>query len=187
MAGEFGSIEWSRKDPKTWELHNTEQAAPTLTDPIPQAGESDIQAQMFEEMQGVKWDQVKARIDKQEQRDWRKQINRFTRNWASDEKAGRPFDAAQGVQELIDSGAMRMEEDGAYTNVPVRSKKQRERIVEASDQWLDYQHAQGKTQFDPARGGWYDPTLADDEMKSHLEREQVMMDIMQKATQKAVP
>jgi hypothetical protein len=165
MPGEFGDIIWKRT-PGQLELYNVPPAAEPAAPPAaPEPAETDLQRQMMEaqmrseeereryyrEKNAYAREQASQASPKQK-REWRKQIRDFLSEM-DDPRA----DPVQGIQSMIDSGAMWMEEDGAYTSVPIRSEKQRQQLVDASDQWLDYHRQQGEM-FDAERG-WMFPGI----------------------------
>lgn len=150
-------IEKRKLDDKTYELYNT-SPGPTAPTQAP-----DLAAKMFEESTNP----APAPKDKPKAfqvREWRKQTRDFLKQW---DKQGPSFDLVQGIEELKDSGAIWSEEDGLYSNVPLHGK-QKKAMVKAHDAYMDWMQDHGYTEFDPKRGGWVKPSLADDEMNSTL-------------------
>jgi len=141
-----GDIIWRWTDPKTVELSNVnpEPPLPTDTDTVAQTPDQmsgismpDKEREAFMAMMGAYQSPAeRARnASPEEKKAWRKQLHRFLKN----ERTSDPmeFDREQGIQELLDSGAMWYDEDGAYTSVRIPGRKNRDALVSAADAWAD--------------------------------------------------
>jgi hypothetical protein len=162
MPGEFGDIIWKRT-PGQLELYNVPPPPEPTAPAVPEPAEIDLQRQMMEAQMRSQEERERyyreknayqrewaAQAPPKQKREWRRQIRDFLSEM-DDPRA----DPIQGIQSMLDSGAMWMEEDGVYTSVPIRSEKQRQRLVDASDRWLDYNREQGMM-YDAERG-WMVP------------------------------
>jgi len=140
----MGDIKWTRTDPKTWELHNVVQAdTPTTTLP-PTTTSTTLPEQMFDESYQAAPTYAPAEPSQAAQRrEWRKQFRTFDKTL----KNPSPGDAVQGIQELLDSGALQMDEDGnVYSSLehPPGGSKARDRLLGAAREWNDYMRDQAE-------------------------------------------
>jgi hypothetical protein len=140
MAGQFGDIDWKRLDPKTWELSNRVPSdTPTTT-----TTSTTLPAAMFDEYQSQPRDYAPAEPSQAAQRHmWRSQLKQFDQTLKKGDPRRRTDDAIQGIQELVDSGAIWFNEDdgGLYSALPHHpgGKQGTERLLEASRLWADRQ------------------------------------------------
>jgi hypothetical protein len=154
------SIQWRRPEPKVVELYNTEQIAPTpvpgvpygaaVPDPAEQQRQAALaetvreletmrqmmQAQAeqggFEPLPGRRGGAQGEAPSPQEQRIHRKQL----RDFFSEVKDPRA-DPMQGIQSLIDSGAIVYDEDGLWIAQPNIGTKKGQQLLEMADAWAD--------------------------------------------------
>ena len=157
-------IEKRKLDEKTYELRNTEPyLGPT---PITQAAmdaqnsirSGERSAQMFEEMmkseqkiQEIERHQVKGggatsvddflqaakEAPPEQKHAWRKQFSDLDKNL---KKGFDPDFAIPGIQDMLDSGALYMDDDGnVYSSVPGRGgPKRNDRLLYAAKEWGDW-------------------------------------------------
>jgi hypothetical protein len=166
-SSQYGTsgIIWKRPDPKTVELSNvplpppglpetpalTAEAA-VLSDLLTGAGMSPKELEHYTqgmEMQGrtrEDYNREKARYlreqasqaDPQQRRQWRKQARQFDRTLR---KGFNPDEAIQGIQEMMDSGLIWMDDQGgvfsSLENMP-GGEKGRQRLLYAAQEWGDW-------------------------------------------------
>lgn len=146
-------IQWRQTAPKTFELRNIQPE-----EPPPQLGMADQEMvrQMFAEnmAQQVEGKAGPAKLGQEAQRRaWRKQLKTFDQTLKQDFKAGDADqwrgdaakkysdDAVQGIQELIDSGAIWFDDQGGVygqlENHPGGQKGTR-RLLDAAREWGDW-------------------------------------------------
>jgi hypothetical protein len=126
-------IAWT-KSGNTWTLTNQAPAEPSIEQQMYQAEMAPDDERPFGSLPG----RSRAGRDQstpEERRAWKKQINRFMKNW----KTGDPteFDTSQGIQEMIDSGAISYDEDGLWISKPHMSTKDSDAMIDAADRWAD--------------------------------------------------
>jgi hypothetical protein len=181
-------IEKRQLDEKTFELYNTDRdnAVPPPDLPSPSEDQSAkfdrmeqelMLRQMVDESRGEQraqaTEQILEKPSKGRLREWRKQTKRFDRFL---KKASNAEEIAQGVQEMLDSGAMWLGEGGdVFGSVPIHSEKGRQRMVDAAGTYTDYMNSKW------GKGAWTTNTtplqwqMMDDYYHSdaHLENERV--------------
>jgi hypothetical protein len=157
------SIEWRRPEPKVVELYNTEQVAPVpvpgvpygatpLPDPAEQqrqalveqrAKELETMRQMMRaqaeqgrfELPGYRGPggpQAEQRPSPQEKRAHRRQLRDFF-----SEVEDPQSDPLQGIQSLIDSGAIVYDENGLWIAQPNIGEKKGQQLLAMADAWAD--------------------------------------------------
>lgn len=142
MPGEFGDINWKRLDPKTWELSNNpppNEPGPSPTPPEEPSVIADMYNQQMMNQAQEDASAVHSKANLAHQRvEWRKQMHMFDSTLKNLDKF--PPDAAiSGFQELIDSGAMYLTDDGdVYSAVRGRGTQQVGRLLDAARQWGDH-------------------------------------------------
>jgi hypothetical protein len=160
-------IEKRKLDEKTYELYNTDRDKPSIgPTPITQAAQGmlegirsgDVARQMFEEAQVKEKHRVvpsepggwakatsvddflqAAREAPREQKSaWRKQFSQFDKTLRG--KQVDPNVPIEGIQEMLDTGAIYMDDDGnVYSAVPGRGgPKRNERLLSAAREWGDW-------------------------------------------------
>jgi hypothetical protein len=148
--------------PKTFELYNTEQMAPPDLPSEQQVAQPDVQAQMFEEMQQKAGFAPASKPQEQQRRAWRKQLQLFDKTLKhNDDPQQLINDQIQGAQELLDSGAVWIDENGdvygALEHHPGGEKGTR-RMLDAFRTWGDWRRDQAENQ----------PELTDAELLNRL-------------------
>jgi hypothetical protein len=171
--GDYGtsSIQWRETAPKTWTLTNTEQYGGPKPDFEAEAQRL-IQQRMMEAEamsgagfaaadrrlaeQGAEREQLPNRkggyrdASPQEKRVWRRQL----RDFFSEAKDPRS-DPLQGIQSLIDSGAIQYDEDGLWVAAPNMGNRKARQIMGMADAWADQTglwrpRPEGGADFDPS-------------------------------------
>src|SRR5262245_5973984 len=143
--GDYGTsdIEWRRLDPKTWELSNK---PPAEEPPTYEQYQQEIQPnaiRMFDEAQQRSPTYAPAELSQEQQRrQWRQQFRNFDKTLKKEKDPDKLFDAQiQGTQELLDSGAMWIDEKGDVYGALERhpgGKKGTQRILDAARTWGDW-------------------------------------------------
>jgi hypothetical protein len=150
--------------PKTWELYNTDRDEPNVgPTPVTQAAQEtydsirsgEMAGKMFEEAQQLERHRIKADIPfdqgartvqdflrqaheapPKQKREWRQQFRTFDQTLKKDPTSD---NAISGIQELIDSGAMYMDDNGGvYWAIPNSNEGRNRRILDASREWGDW-------------------------------------------------
>jgi hypothetical protein len=158
-SSQYGTsgIIWKRPDPKTVELSNVPPAmpppglpaTPALSAEVGVGGVTDDEIRHFAEGMGMRGrirgtdEDVYAReqasqADPQQRREWRKQARQFDRTLR---KGFNPDEAIRGMQEMIDSGLIWMDDEGgvfsALENMP-GGEKGKQRLLYAAQEWGDW-------------------------------------------------
>lgn len=160
-AGEYGesSIEWRKTAPKTYTLTNTEQyGGPPPSNSFDAEAEKLLMqrmmaSQLLEQAGHATTDAERADMlpgrrepTPQEKKMWRRQLRDFFSE-ANDPRS----DSNQGIQSLIDSGAVVYDEDGLWVNSATNlGRRKNEQIVRMADQWADRVGLWSDKGFDPS-------------------------------------
>jgi hypothetical protein len=161
MAGTTGDIIWRRQDPKTWELYNIPPTeAPAVAEAQPEAepaAEPQAEARQADQERAILQQMMQAHrppsfeeAPPRTKRMWRRQI----RDYFSEAEDPRS-DPYQGIQSMIDSGAIRYDEDGLWVAQPNLGTKRAQQLIQAADAWADKvglwrPREGGGAEFDPS-------------------------------------
>lgn len=128
--------------PKTWEYYNygdePQTAPPTVDEPATNATPSQ---NMFEEMQQKAGFAPAAPSQEAQRRMWRSQLKNFDETLRKGDPRRSIDDQIQGVQELLDSGAVWLDDDGNVFSALERhpgGEKGNRRMLDAMRTWGDW-------------------------------------------------